>query len=256
MSTMPARIVHIGIDRNWREVYAFASIPENMPLWASGLASGLKPDGEDWLGDGGPIGTVRIRFTPTNGFGVLDHTVTMENGLVVENALRVVPNGSGAEVMFTLLRLPDTGDEAFEADAAHIRKDLETLKRLMEDGEPASAPASAADRKIDYIEFQIADIPAAKEFYGSAFGWSFTDYGPDYCEFRDGRLSGGFAKSKHGIPSDGALVIIFVDRLEDAQARVEAAGGTIVKPIFAFPGGRRFHFVDREGYELAVWSDR
>ncbi|TCR83985.1 SRPBCC family protein [Rhizobium sp. BK376] len=131
MSIMSAKIVHISIDRDWRDVYDFASKPENMPLWASGLASGLEPDGEDWIATG-VLGTVRVSFVPPNEFGVLDHTVTIESGLRVYNALRVVPNGDGCEVMFTLLRLPGMTDEQFAADAAHVRKDLEALKNLME----------------------------------------------------------------------------------------------------------------------------
>lgn len=115
---------------------------------------------------------------------------------------------------------------------------------------------AGADRKIDYIEFNVADIAAAKAFYGAAFGWSFTDYGPNYCEFGDGRLSGGFTTLAPVSAKGGPLVILFANDLEDALSRVEAAGGRIVKPIFAFPGGRRFHFTDSDGYELAVWSDR
>lgn len=130
MSIMSAKIVHISIDRDWRDVYDFASKPENMPLWASGLASGLEPDGEDWIATG-VLGTVRVSFVPPNEFGVLDHTVTIESGLRVYNALRVVPNGDGCEVMFTLLRLPGMTDEQFAADAAHVRKDLEALKNLI-----------------------------------------------------------------------------------------------------------------------------
>lgn len=137
MTTMPARIVHRAIRRDWRAVYAFAAKPENMPLWASGLASGLTRDGEDWIADGGPIGKVRVRFAPQNDFGVIDHTVTLPDGLVVENALRVVPNGDGAEVMFTLLRPPGMDDAAFEADAAHVARDLDALARLMEERETA-----------------------------------------------------------------------------------------------------------------------
>lgn len=137
MTTMPARIVHRTIRRDWHAVYAFAARPENMPLWASGLASGLTRDGEDWIADGGPIGNVRVRFTPQNDFGVIDHTVTLPDGLVVENALRVVPNGDGAEVMFTLLRQPGMDDAAFEADAAHVARDLDALARLMEERETA-----------------------------------------------------------------------------------------------------------------------
>jgi len=116
--------------------------------------------------------------------------------------------------------------------------------------------AGGADRKIDYIEFNVGDIERVKAFYGSAFGWSFTDYGPDYCEFQDGRLTGGFAKSGNVAAKGGALVILFAEDLEAVQAGIEDAGGRIVKPIFSFPGGRRFHFADPEGYELAVWSDK
>ncbi|WLS08088.1 SRPBCC family protein [Shinella sumterensis] len=135
MTTLPARIVHRSIDRDWRAVYAFAAKPENMPLWASGLASGLTRDGDDWIADGGPIGNVRVRFAPANDFGVIDHTVTLPDGRVVENALRVVPNGDGAEVMFTLLRQPDMDDAAFESDAAHVARDLDALAKLIEDRE-------------------------------------------------------------------------------------------------------------------------
>lgn len=107
--------------------------------------------------------------------------------------------------------------------------------------------------RIDYIEFTVASIAASKAFYGDAFGWTFQDYGPDYCEFRDGRLTGGFA---HGVSQPGgALVVLYSAALEDSLAKVEAAGGHITRPIFAFPGGRRFQFADPDGHELAVWSD-
>lgn len=135
MQTMPARIIHRTIQRDWRAVYAFAAKPENMPLWASGLASGLTHDGDDWIADGGPIGVVRVRFAPQNDFGVIDHTVTLPSGIKVENALRIVPNGDGAEVMFTLLRQAYMDDMAFEQDAAHVARDIEALARLMEEEE-------------------------------------------------------------------------------------------------------------------------
>lgn len=110
MTTMPVRIIHQSIDRNWQDVYAYAIEPVNMPLWASGLASGLKPDGDDWIAEG-VLGTARVSFVPKNAFGVIDHTVIIESGLRVYNALRVVPNGDGCVVMFTLLRLPEMTDE-------------------------------------------------------------------------------------------------------------------------------------------------
>ncbi|MCK8781053.1 SRPBCC family protein [Rhizobium sp. NTR19] len=132
MATYQARIIHVSIDRPWQEVYAYASKPENMQYWASGLAEGLRRDGDEWIGDGGPIGRIRVRFSPENPYGILDHTVAMEDGTVVGNPLRVVPNVDGAEVMFTLLKRPEMTEEAFEADAAHIQKDLMALKAILE----------------------------------------------------------------------------------------------------------------------------
>jgi uncharacterized protein len=107
--------------------------------------------------------------------------------------------------------------------------------------------------KINYVEFNVADIAASKSFYGKAFGWTFTDFGPAYCEFTDGQLKGGFTTTGPVNPSGGPLVILYADDLEEAEKKVRAAGGVISVPIFAFPGGRRFHFRDPDGYELAVW---
>ena len=109
------------------------------------------------------------------------------------------------------------------------------------------------NRQIDNIEFNVADITRSKAFYGEAFGWRFTDYGPAYTEFSDGRLTGGFTTGEPVRPG-GPLVILYADDLADAQRRVEAAGARISRPVFAFPGGRRFHFIDPDGYELAVWT--
>ena len=110
------------------------------------------------------------------------------------------------------------------------------------------------DRRIDYIEFPASDLPATKLFYTDVFGWSFQDYGPDYTSFQDGRLSGGFQKEQ-SVKTGGPLVVIYAKDLEGVVSKVQSAGGTIVKPIFTFPGGRRFHFSDPNGNELAVWSD-
>lgn len=134
MATLEAKIVHTTIDRDWREVYAFMASPENMPRWASGLSSGLTREGDHWRAPG-PLGNARVRFAPDNAFGVVDHLVTLEDGAEVHNALRVVPNGDGAEVMFTLLRQPGMGAEQFAGDAAWVAKDLATLKSIMESGE-------------------------------------------------------------------------------------------------------------------------
>ncbi|MFL9583995.1 VOC family protein [Stenotrophomonas sp. AB1(2024)] len=109
------------------------------------------------------------------------------------------------------------------------------------------------DRRIDNIEFNVADIARSKAFYGEVFGWTFTDYGPRYTEFNDGRLRGGFT-TDGPVRTGGPLVILYADDLEATQARVERAGAEISTPAFEFPGGRRFHFRDPDGYELAVWS--
>ena len=111
------------------------------------------------------------------------------------------------------------------------------------------------DRRIDYIEFSVKSVPDAKRFYATAFGWSFEDYGPDYASFADGRLSGGF-QTAPAVRAGGPLVVIYANDLEDMERRVRQAGGKIVKPVFSFPGGRRFHFADPSGNELAVWSDK
>ena len=109
---------------------------------------------------------------------------------------------------------------------------------------------------VDYIELPASDFDAVEAFYASVFGWSFVDWGEEYRAFNDGRLDGGFYKSDVSSSSDvgAALVIFRTADLDATLASVTQAGGVIVKPIFAFPGGRRFHFTDPCGNELAVWS--
>jgi predicted enzyme related to lactoylglutathione lyase len=113
-----------------------------------------------------------------------------------------------------------------------------------------------ASEKLDYVEYPSRDIAATKRFFAEAFGWTFEDYGPDYTAFSGQGLDGGFFRSGLAARTDtgSALLVFRSDDLEGTLARVEAAGGTIVKPIFAFPGGRRFHFTEPGGNELAVWS--
>ena len=111
------------------------------------------------------------------------------------------------------------------------------------------------DGRVDYVEFPATDIAGTKTFYHGLFGWTFEDYGPDYTSFGDGRIAGGFEKRDRA--AGGApLVVIYAADLEGFEAKVRAAGGAIVKPIFSFPGGRRFHFNDPNGNELAIWSDK
>lgn len=108
---------------------------------------------------------------------------------------------------------------------------------------------------INYIEFKAADLEKIKIFYSSAFGWTFTDYGPDYIAFANSGLEGGFEKSEDSIVN-GALVVLYHVDLENTKQKILNSGGRISKEIFAFPGGRRFHFQDPAGNELAVWSDQ
>jgi predicted enzyme related to lactoylglutathione lyase len=111
------------------------------------------------------------------------------------------------------------------------------------------------DGQLDYIEFAATDIVRTKEFYAQVFGWKFTDYGPDYTSFEDGRIAGGFYKAPQ-VQHGGPLVVLYGSDLTSIEEKVKRGGGKIVKEAFSFPGGRRFHFSDPGGNELAVWSEK
>ncbi|MBN2267745.1 MAG: VOC family protein, partial [Candidatus Babeliaceae bacterium] len=108
--------------------------------------------------------------------------------------------------------------------------------------------------KINYVEFPAKDIEATKAFFTEVFGWSFVDYGPEYTAFSNKGIDGGFFKSELVCSTDnGSALIVFYSRdLEQTKAKIEGSGGLIIKPIFSFPGGRRFHFTDPNGNEYAV----
>ena len=110
---------------------------------------------------------------------------------------------------------------------------------------------------ISYIELPANNISATKEFFTQVFEWVFQDFGPEYCAFREQNLEGGFYKSDlSSNVSDGAALVIFYSQdLEATQDKINNADGIIVKSIFDFPGGRRFHFTEPSGNEFAVWSD-
>lgn len=115
----------------------------------------------------------------------------------------------------------------------------------------------ARERRIDYIEFASTDLEASRAFFAQVFGWQFQAYGPDYLAFNDGRLDGGFYRAAAAPPADtGPLVVLYADDLAPVLEQVAAAGGQIVKPVFGFPGGSRFHFREPGGTTLAVWSER
>ena len=115
----------------------------------------------------------------------------------------------------------------------------------------------ARHEKLNYAEYPARDLTATKAFFESAFGWSFEDYGPDYAAFSDEGLDGGFFKSElvARVDTGSALLIFYSERLEETLAKVTAAGGRIIRPIFTFPGGRRFHFTEPSGNEFAVWAE-
>lgn len=108
---------------------------------------------------------------------------------------------------------------------------------------------------IDYVEIPVTDPFKARDFYVALFGWETQEWGPDYISFNDGRLDGGFRRAESAAPASGVLVVFYSADLERDRARVIELGALISKDIFSFPGGRRFHFVDPVGTEMAVWSD-
>ena len=114
-------------------------------------------------------------------------------------------------------------------------------------------PSEHKEDSIDYVEFAAPEMDSMKTFYGSVFGWSFTDYGPDYADFDTGSIMGGF--SRLGDAGSSPLVVIYTRHLESKRKQIIAAGGEISRDILSFPGGRRFQFHDPGGNELAVWSD-
>lgn len=110
--------------------------------------------------------------------------------------------------------------------------------------------------KLNYVEFPCQDLARTKAFFETVFGWTFTDYGPDYTSFAGQGLDGGFFTSplRARTATGSALLVFYSDDLEQTLARVQQAGGEILQPIFSFPGGRRFHFAEPGGNEFAVWS--
>jgi len=111
------------------------------------------------------------------------------------------------------------------------------------------------DNHITYVEFKAKDLKKIKEFYTTCFGWAFTDYGPTYTAFSESGLLGGFEYTDTEIATS-ALVVLYHSNLEEIKNKILEADGRIIKDIFSFPGGRRFHFMDPSGNELAVWSDK
>ena len=126
-----SRTLSVRINRDPREVYDFASVPANFPRWATGLGKSIEKVNDDWIAQT-PQGPMKVRFTARNTLGVLDHYVMPEPGVEIYIPMRVIPNGSGSELLFTLFRLSDMSDEKFAEDTEWVMRDLTTLKNLLE----------------------------------------------------------------------------------------------------------------------------
>jgi len=130
-ANVPSRTVSVTVERSPRDVYDFACVPENLTKWATGLGTSGERVGQAWIAQT-PQGPVTVRFIERNDYGVLDHYVTTEDGTEIYNPMRVVANGRGSELSFTLFRRPEMSDAQFEQDAAWVERDLGQLKALLE----------------------------------------------------------------------------------------------------------------------------
>ncbi|MBP2705051.1 SRPBCC family protein [Microbispora sp. RL4-1S] len=126
-----SRHISEWINRNATDVYEYVSSPANLPKWAPGLGDSVENVEGQWFVET-PSGRVGFAFVEPNEYGVLDHNVTLPSGAVVYNPMRVIPDGDGCEVVFTLRRLPDMSDEDFARDAGLVQADLTRLKRVLE----------------------------------------------------------------------------------------------------------------------------
>ncbi|MEN3537393.1 SRPBCC family protein [Microbispora sp. ZYX-F-249] len=126
-----SRHISERIDRPADEVYEYASDPANLPTWAPGLGEAVENVDGQWFVQT-PSGRVGFAFVERNAYGVLDHEVTLPSGEVVYNPMRVIPDGDGCEVVFTLRRLPGVSDEDFARDAGLVQADLTRLKQVLE----------------------------------------------------------------------------------------------------------------------------
>jgi hypothetical protein len=131
MATLPSKTLTLSIDRPPTDVYAFVSDPRNLPKWAKAFCKSVRQSGDDWILDT-PQGPVKFRFLAPNPFGILDHRVCPAPGVEILVPMRVIPNASGSEILFTLFQLPGTSDAAFAQDANMVQSDLATLKQLLE----------------------------------------------------------------------------------------------------------------------------
>jgi hypothetical protein len=149
-TNLEVRHIAVSINRPANEVYEFASNPENLPRWATGLGGSIKRKKGEWVADA-PMGRVRIRFAEKNQFGILDHDVILDSGVTFHNPMRVLPNGRRSEVIFTLFRQPDVTDEKFSEDAKWVEKDLKIFRDLLENYKPEGARLYGGDPLVSRL---------------------------------------------------------------------------------------------------------
>ncbi len=128
---LDSQVVSEAAKVDAQTVYEFTRRMENLPQWASGLASGISQRGGRWIAQS-PMGEITVAMAAKTEFGVMDHDVTLPDGTSVHNAFRVTPAGDGSVLTFVVLRMPGSSQEAFAADVAHVRKDLNALRQVLE----------------------------------------------------------------------------------------------------------------------------
>lgn len=131
-AVLKSKTLSVSIECPPGRVYAFVSNPENLPTWATAFCRSVRKSGGEWIVET-PDGPMTIKFVGRNDFGVLDHTVTVKPGIEILNPMRVVPNGSGSEIIFTVFQSPGVSNEAFAKDAGMVEGDLRTLKTVLEE---------------------------------------------------------------------------------------------------------------------------
>ena len=125
-----AHTVSVGIAVDPKRVYAYASDPSNLPVWAPGFVKSIEKQAGTWIAQT-TLGEVTVRFAPANDFGVVDHEIDLPTS-TFHNPMRIIPNGMGSEVLFTLIQLPEVSDEQFQRDMDTVRADLNKLRTVLE----------------------------------------------------------------------------------------------------------------------------
>jgi len=131
-TTVESRTVSVRINRPLQSAYDFLALPSNWNTWAAGLGKSIRRAGDEWVAES-QDGQLKVRFTPRNAFGVLDHYVKRSSGAEIYVPMRLLANDTGSELLFTLFREPSQSDERLAADLEFVQKDLKVLKAALEE---------------------------------------------------------------------------------------------------------------------------